>query len=369
MSEKIWIGKVAGPQGKTGKTGETGATGETGKRGTRWSDGVLITGMSTEPTVYPTGLLDALPEDYYLNSETGNIYRCTLGGDENTALWVFVGNIKGAMPDVENTFDSTNKKNALSANAGRVLYEKVTAAGIFPRELKILCNTPIYAVKIVVENKTTSIVLKDLSDNTGLYNYTKTGKEETAEVLIWIGGAIGLASGSILTQVSSTNAGILNYGLYDENNQLIYSYSSDIWEALTVLMDDHTKEMTITEEEEDDSAQYDAYTFSKLQDGVRETAFPISHVKAIWWNRLQNKTLYDRILEGLFSSEQIISDAEELQALDETSIGTLVPDAFLMGQLMSYVYQMPVIRSGTKEPDDSVGKDGDIYIMLESDGE
>lgn len=353
MSERVFLGEV----------------GKNGKRGSRWYDGNRITGTSTEPTVYPTGLLDALPEDYYLNSETGNIYRCTLGGDEKTALWVFAGNIKGAMPDVENTFDSTNRKNALSANAGRMLYEKLMAAGIFPRELKISCNTPVYAMKITVENKTTSIALRDSLGNAGLYNYIRTGNEEKAEVLIWIGAAIGLASGSILTQVSSTNAGILKYELHDENNLLIQTYNSDVWEVLMEIMNDHTKEMTITEEYKDESAQYDAYKFSKQQDGERETAFPISHVKAIWWNKLQKKTLYDRIKEGLFSSEQIISDAEELQALDETSVGSFVPDAYLMGQLMSYVYQMPVIRSGTEEADDSVGKDGDIYIMLESDGE
>ena len=351
MHEKVFLGEV----------------GKNGKRGSRWCDGDRITGTSTESKAYQTGLLDALPDDYYLNSETGNIYRCTSGGDENTALWVFVGNIKGAMPDVENSFNSTNRKNALSANAGRILYEKIVAAGIFSKELKIACDTPVCAIKVTVENKSTSIALKDAKGNTGLHNYSKTGSEESVEVLIWIGEAIGLASGSVLTQVSSTNTGILKYELYNEENQVVASYQSDIWEILTELIDDHTKEMTITEKDEDESAQYDAYRFSNLKDGIRETAFPVSHVKAIWWNRLQNKTLYDRIMEGLFGSEQIISDAEELQALDETSVGTFVPDAYLMGQLMNYVYAMPVIRSGTEEPDDSVGKDGDIYIMMESE--
>lgn len=369
MSYKVLLGNVLGPQGEQGKTGEQGEQGTKGIRGTRWTDGNLITGTSTEPTAYPTGIIDALPEDYYLNSDTGNIYRCTLGGEDDVALWVFVGNIKGAMPDVENVFTSTSKKNALSANAGRVLYEKISAAGIFPRELALESDSPIYALQIIMENKSTSISITDANGNTGLYTYTKSDSDETTQVSIWVGTAIGLSSGTVLRKLKSTNAGILAYELKDANNQVVESYASDVWEALTELINDHTKAMQLTEEYKEESATYDAYAFSKLVNGKRKTAFPITHAKAIWWNKLQNKTLYDKVMEGLFDSEQIICDEDVLQELDESTQGTLVPDAYLMGQLMSYVYSLPVIRTGTEEPDDSVGKDGDIYIMLESDGE
>ena len=27
---------------------------------------------------------------------TGNIYKCTLGGNASTATWIYIGNIKGA---------------------------------------------------------------------------------------------------------------------------------------------------------------------------------------------------------------------------------------------------------------------------------
>ena len=33
--------------------------------------------------------------DYYLNTENYNLYRCTTSGTSSTALWTYVGNIKG----------------------------------------------------------------------------------------------------------------------------------------------------------------------------------------------------------------------------------------------------------------------------------
>ena len=98
-----------GPQGKQGNTGATGATGPqgpqgkqgntgpTGQRGSRWTEGTAITGTSTTATVFSgTGIVDALANDMYLNTSTGNVYRCTVGGAASVAKWVFVGCIKGA---------------------------------------------------------------------------------------------------------------------------------------------------------------------------------------------------------------------------------------------------------------------------------
>ncbi len=93
-----------GPQGPTGATGATGATGPTGPqgeigptglRGTRWTPGTAITGTSTTETVYDTEISDSMINDYYLNTITGNVYRCIVGGDSDTAKWVYVANIRG----------------------------------------------------------------------------------------------------------------------------------------------------------------------------------------------------------------------------------------------------------------------------------
>ena len=85
-----------GPQGETGAQGPKGSTGATGTRGSRWNVGTKITGTSSTATVFSgSGITDALVNDQYLNSSTGNTYRCTVSGDAATAKWVYTGNIKG----------------------------------------------------------------------------------------------------------------------------------------------------------------------------------------------------------------------------------------------------------------------------------
>ena len=92
-----------GPTGATGATGAkgpTGAAGATGQRGSRWTTGTAITGTSTTGAIFSgTGITDALVNDQYLNSETGNIYKCTKAGNASTATWAWVGNINAkSMP-------------------------------------------------------------------------------------------------------------------------------------------------------------------------------------------------------------------------------------------------------------------------------
>lgn len=93
---------ATGPQGPKGTDGAPGATGpqgpqgikgDTGTRGSRWVVGTSITGTEDTPTAYSTGITDSLPNDLYVNRDTNNYYRCTVGGDETTALWQFVGSL------------------------------------------------------------------------------------------------------------------------------------------------------------------------------------------------------------------------------------------------------------------------------------
>ena len=72
-----------------------------GIRGTTTYSGTAITGTSTTPTAYPTGIASAIPGDqYYYNgiasSDIGNVYICTAGGDAQTALWKYDRNNRGA---------------------------------------------------------------------------------------------------------------------------------------------------------------------------------------------------------------------------------------------------------------------------------
>ncbi len=88
---------ATGVRGAQGPTGPQGATGATGVRGSRWSEGTAITGTSTTATIFSgSGITDALVNDQYLNTSTGNVYRCTVAGAASVAKWVYAGSIKGA---------------------------------------------------------------------------------------------------------------------------------------------------------------------------------------------------------------------------------------------------------------------------------
>lgn len=78
-----------------GKVGQTGATGATGARGTTWYSGIAITGQSTTPASYATGIADAIVGDHYLNTNNQNVFVCTTGGNASTAKWKYEQNIKG----------------------------------------------------------------------------------------------------------------------------------------------------------------------------------------------------------------------------------------------------------------------------------
>lgn len=62
-----------------------------------WMTGTGIAGTSGTPTAFPSsGITVSNVGDMYLNTTTGNTYKCTLGGNAATALWAYVSNIIGA---------------------------------------------------------------------------------------------------------------------------------------------------------------------------------------------------------------------------------------------------------------------------------
>lgn len=93
----VYAGSIKGATGAAGAAGAKGATGATGTRGSRWNSGTAITGTSTTATIFSgSGITDALVNDYYLNTSTGYVYKCTVAGAAAAAKWVYVGSIKGA---------------------------------------------------------------------------------------------------------------------------------------------------------------------------------------------------------------------------------------------------------------------------------
>lgn len=58
--------------------------------GGRYFAGNAITGTSTTPTAYETGIAEAIVGDVYINTY-GQMYICTYGGNEDNALWKYTG--------------------------------------------------------------------------------------------------------------------------------------------------------------------------------------------------------------------------------------------------------------------------------------
>ena len=81
-----------------------GSTGATGTVGSQWYSGTGITGTSTTATAFTgSGVANARVNDMYLNTSTGYTYKCTVGGNAQTAKWVYAGSIKGNQGDKGNT--------------------------------------------------------------------------------------------------------------------------------------------------------------------------------------------------------------------------------------------------------------------------
>ena len=103
------------PKGATGSQGATGNTGATGTRGSMWYSGTAITGTAAAGTIFSnSGITNALVNDKYLNTLTGNVYNCSTPGAASVAKWIYIGSIKGAKGDT----GSAGAKGDTGAAAG-----------------------------------------------------------------------------------------------------------------------------------------------------------------------------------------------------------------------------------------------------------
>lgn len=128
-----------------------------GERGSFWYYGTAVTGTSTDGQSFDTGINDALKNDYYLNTESGNIYNCTVGGTSLVAKWAYIGCILGPEgPQGDLTLESpiifTNPYNyeeqILSGDSIKTVLEKLNgwyknfSAVVFSGEYNDLKNKP-----------------------------------------------------------------------------------------------------------------------------------------------------------------------------------------------------------------------------------
>ena len=111
-------------------------TGSTGSAGSVWYSGTGITGTSTTATTFSgSGVSSARVNDMYLNTSTGNTYKCTTAGAASAAKWVYTGNIKGATgsngkDSILMTITSSNGSVFKNSSGSTVLTAHVYVGGV-----------------------------------------------------------------------------------------------------------------------------------------------------------------------------------------------------------------------------------------------
>lgn len=288
-------------------------------RGSMWYAGTGITGTSTTPIVFSdSGVTKAYTLDKYLNTDTGNVYECVTAGEADTAEWVYTGCIQGPMPEVVNSLTSSSTTKALSAAQGKVLNDRIAGAGLYPYGVIPKSEQTAYTAQVTIENKSTVLTFKDNADNTGTHTYSKVGDADTAVVNVSIGTTIGFpSSGAVITSIGSSEAVIYNFKLFDNDSQVIYEATPNIWDGINSNDADVKAGGTVSETYNGTTVNYRDGIISKLIDGVRTALYPITHAKATWFNKQANKTVYDAVTD-IMGSTDVFSPTKNYAAGDYT---------------------------------------------------
>lgn len=215
--QEIIIGNVKGPKGDPGDKGEPGKQGADGVRGSKWFSGVLITGTSTTPTAFAeSGIVEAFIDDFYINTDTGNIYRCTTGGDASSSLWVHDGNIMGPrgetagleeeLADIISGEKQVGDANKLGGHAADEFLQKTggTLSG------SVAVSNGSSAVAIKVDRKQ--------SDNTVASTRMWTGTDKSALFALYDGSTgteitrLELRDGSVKARIGNVSREMVHTG-------------------------------------------------------------------------------------------------------------------------------------------------------------
>lgn len=100
-------------------------------KGALWYKGTAITGV--ESGHFETGLY-AYTNDMYLNTDNRNVYICTTGGDEDTAVWEYATNIPGGYYNYP-TFNFDFDTGHLSATGAEGIVFSINSEGHLESEV------------------------------------------------------------------------------------------------------------------------------------------------------------------------------------------------------------------------------------------
>ena len=209
-------------------------------RGT-WYSGTAITGTSASAAAFPSsGVAAARAGDLYLNTDTGDVYCCTAGGNATTATWVFVDNVVPARTPATATWYTGT---AISHAAG---LEAPDTGIANPVEGDLYLNERTGAVYVchtkIVENVVVS-VFWERSDKTAPAAIVDAGVVQssggvnvTAEKTFTPGAADGSESMIFTFDNNKCNIGsvVVFEELYDADGVLVSSHADVFDEGQTV---------------------------------------------------------------------------------------------------------------------------------------
>ena len=263
-------------------------------RGTSIYTGEAITGTNSLGAVFvDTGISKGYVGDLYINTKAntedcGNVYECLQSGTAVEAVWGYKGNIRGPQVILDDTLESTSRTKALSAYQGKVLNEKIVNSGCYAKSIPVVNDAVVHGIKVILENESTTVTVtiggKELS---GTYEKNENGTE----------GSVTIVAGTdagVVTQISSTDAYIKSYTLYDSSSEEIFSEELKVWDYVGELMEDIASSGSVV----DGAETIKTGILSKMFGGVRKILYPITHAKAVWFDKAENKTVYDAVTEN-----------------------------------------------------------------------
>lgn len=263
-------------------------------RGTSIYTGEAITGTNSLGAVFEnTGISKGYVGDLYINTKAntedcGNVYECLQSGTAAEAVWGYKGNIRGPQVILDDTLESTSRTKALSAYQGKVLNEKIVNSGCYAKSIPVVNDAVVHGIKVILENESTTVTVtiggKEIS---GTYEKNENGAE----------GSVTIVAGTdagVVTQISSTDAYIKSYTLYDSSSEEIFSEELKVWDYVGELMEDIASSGSVV----DGAETIKTGILSKMFGGVRKILYPITHAKAVWFDKAENKTVYDAVTEN-----------------------------------------------------------------------
>ncbi len=281
-------------------------------RGTQIYAGPQVTGTGAQGEIFrETGISKAYEGDLYINTDSfsedkGNIYECVLSGDAQTAKWRYQGNIRGPKINTVNHLKSTSTEEALSAYQGKRIFDMMKNAGMLSRDVIVKCDLTVYGLKVTIDNVDTEITLT-IDGKEYKYIHTASGETETTKINIPLGINIGMEkNGGVLTEINSTNAYIYAYELTDVSASKIFTKNVELWNAINENEQSHEITGTVV----DGGETISMGKIHKLVNGIKKRFYPVTHAKAVWFNKAENETVYDAVEKCLKGGFVIQDDAK-----------------------------------------------------------